>query len=62
MHFIVSLVAVIGFEQDYNVTEGIDGTVEVGIRVLSGELGRSVVVRVFTGSSEFTVNNIARCK
>ncbi len=48
--------AVIGFERDYSVIEGINGTVEVGIRVLSGELGRSVVVRVFTAS------NTAQCK
>ena len=43
-----SSAAVIGFFQDYIVTEGVNFTVDVDIQLLSGELGRDVVVRVFT--------------
>ena len=46
--------AVIGFVRDYEVTEGVNRTVSVAIRLLDGELGRSVMVRVFT------VNGTAR--
>ncbi len=40
--------AVIGFVANYAVTEGSDDTVRVKIQLLSGELQRSVEVRVFT--------------
>ena len=39
--------AIIGFVDDYRVTEGVDLSVTVPIRVLAGQLGRSVMVRVF---------------
>ena len=43
-----SSAAVIGFLQDYVVTEGVNFTVDVDIQLLSGELGRDVIVRVLT--------------
>ena len=43
-----SSAAVIGFLQDYVVTEGVNFTVDVDIQLLLGELGRDVVVRVLT--------------
>ena len=48
--------AIIGFVGDYRVTEGINSSVSVPIRVLDGQLGRSVMVRVFTvdGSAQGT--------
>ena len=43
-----SSAVVVGFLQDYVVTEGVNFTVDVDIQLLSGELGRDVIVRVFT--------------
>ena len=52
--------AIIGFVDDYRVIEGVDFSVSVPILVLEGQLGRSVVVRVFTiiGSAEGTYNTL----
>ncbi len=54
-------VAVIGFVENYDVTEGSDNTVSVEIQLLSGELERSVEVRVFTvnDSAQGSANNHA---
>ena len=41
------IVATIGFLQNYNVSED-QGSIDVDIQLLSGELGRGVEVRVFT--------------
>ena len=38
----------IGFLQEYTVTEGMDSMIEVEIELLSGHLGTSVMVWVFT--------------
>ena len=41
--------AVIGFAlQAYEVVEGISENVSIDIQVLSGELGRSVLITIFT--------------
>ena len=41
------IVATIGFIQNYNVSED-QGSIDVDIQLLSGELGRELEVRVFT--------------
>ena len=41
------IVATIGFLQNYNVSED-QGSIDVDIQLLSGELGRELEVRVFT--------------
>ena len=52
------IVATIGFLQNYNVSED-EGSIDVDIQLLSGELGREVEVRVFTvdGSAQGIILN-----
>ena len=42
------LVSIIGFLQDYTVTEGIDAMIAVEITLFGEELNTTVTVRVFT--------------
>ena len=52
------IVATIGFLQNYDMSED-QGSSDVDIQLLSGELGREVEVRVFTvgGSAQGTIHS-----
>ena len=44
-------VVIVGFIEEYEVTEGTNFTVDIVFRLLEGELGRDVEVLLFTGNN-----------
>ena len=51
----IVLAAVIGFDPvTYNVTEGVDSSANLNVRLISGELGRDVIVFLNTQSGTAT--------
>ena len=45
-------VAVIGFRQNYSFTEGVDRSANLNLEVLSGGIGRDVVISLHTHSTD----------